>query len=109
MYLGLDLGTSGLKVVLINEEQSVVADAVAPLDVSRPHPGWSEQAPSDWINAAETALEALRLQHDLSAVAGIGLSGQMHGATCLDASDRYPLSCRGGRNGCRSGLSRQDR
>jgi len=86
MYIGLDLGTSGLKGVLIDEAQRVVAEAVAPLTVQRPHDGWSEQSPSDWIAAAETVLDALSAQ-GLGAVRGIGLSGQMHGATLLDGAD----------------------
>jgi len=86
MYLGLDLGTSGLKGLLIDTAQRVVAEATAPLSVSRPHHGWSEQWPSDWIAAAEAVLADLATRADLSAVDGIGLSGQMHGATLIDAS-----------------------
>ncbi len=86
MYLGLDLGTSGLKGILINDDQAVVAEASAPLTVQRPHAGWSEQNPADWIAAAEAVLDALAPQ-GLGAVRAIGLSGQMHGATLLDAAD----------------------
>ena len=86
MYLGLDLGTSGLKGLLIDAGQRVLAEASAPLSVSRPNHGWSEQWPSDWIAAAEAVLADLATRADLSALAGIGLSGQMHGATLLDAS-----------------------
>jgi len=86
MYIGLDLGTSGLKGVLIDDSQRVLAEAAAPLTVQRPHDGWSEQSPSDWIAAAETVLDALSA-HGLGAVRAIGLSGQMHGATLLDAAD----------------------
>ncbi|MEM9709807.1 MAG: xylulokinase [Pseudomonadota bacterium] len=87
MYLGLDLGTSGLKGILIDEDQSVLGEATASLDVSRPRDGWSEQDPADWIAAAEAVLGELGTDHDLKAVKAIGLSGQMHGATCLDAGD----------------------
>ncbi|MEO1103803.1 MAG: xylulokinase [Pseudomonadota bacterium] len=86
MYLGLDLGTSGLKALLIDDDQRAVAEATAPLTVSRPQPSWSEQNPSDWVGAAEGALRALSQKTSLSAVRGIGLSGQMHGATMLDAA-----------------------
>lgn len=86
MYIGLDLGTSGLKGVLVGADQRVLAEASAPLTVQRPHDGWSEQSPSDWIAAAETVFDALSVQ-GLGAVRGIGLSGQMHGATLLDAAD----------------------
>jgi xylulokinase len=92
MYIGLDLGTSGLKGILIGEDQTVLAEATAPLTVSRPHEGWSEQAPSDWITAAETVLDALSAK-GLGSVRGIGLSGHMHGATILDAADEVLRPC----------------
>ena len=93
MYIGLDLGTSGLKGVLINADQRVLAEASAPLTVSRPHPGWSEQSPADWIASAEAVLDALAASRSLSSVKGIGLSGQMHGATLLDASGEVLRPC----------------
>ena len=92
MYIGLDLGTSGLKGILIDDMQQVLAEATAPLTVSRPHDGWSEQAPSDWIAAAETVMDALAA-HGLSRVRGIGLSGHMHGATLLDGADEVLRPC----------------
>lgn len=93
MYIGLDLGTSGLKGVLIGEDQKVLAEATAPLTVSRPAEGWSEQAPSDWISAAETVFDRLAAQKGLKSVRGIGLSGHMHGATLLDARDDVLRPC----------------
>lgn len=93
MYIGLDLGTSGLKGLVIDEAQGVVAEATAPLAVSRPAEGWSEQSPADWIAAAETVMEALSRKISLAAVRGIGLSGQMHGATLLDAADEVLRPC----------------
>jgi len=92
MFIGLDLGTSGLKGLLIAEDQTVLAEANAPLTVQRPHEGWSEQAPSDWISAAEAVLDQLS-QKSLGAVRGIGLSGHMHGATLLDADDEVLRPC----------------
>jgi xylulokinase len=92
MFIGLDLGTSGLKGILIDDAQRVLAEAVAPLSVSRPHEGWSEQAPADWIAAAESVLDQLA-GHGLSRVQGIGLSGHMHGATLLDAADEVLCPC----------------
>lgn len=92
MYIGLDLGTSGLKGILIDEAQTVLAEATAPLSVARPADGWSEQAPADWIAAAETVLDQLAV-HGLSRVQGIGLSGHMHGATLLDAADQVLRPC----------------
>ena len=53
MYIGLDLGTSGLKGLVIDDAQRVLAEAAAPLSVQRPAAGWSEQAPQDWIAAAQ--------------------------------------------------------
>ena len=93
MFLGLDLGTSGLKGVIISDAQHVLAEATAPLQVSRPHMGWSEQAPQDWIVAAQSVIADLHKQADLSGLAGIGVSGQMHGATLLDASDQVLRPC----------------
>jgi len=93
MYIGLDLGTSGLKGILVDETQAILAEAIAPLDVSRPQDGWSEQAPADWIAAAEAVFDGLAAGHDLGGVVAIGLSGQMHGATLLDASDQVLRPC----------------
>ena len=93
MFIGLDLGTSGLKGILVDERQAVVAEASAPLTVSRPAEGWSEQSPADWIAAAEQVLDALAATQKLDAVQGIGLSGQMHGATLLDAADEVIRPC----------------
>ncbi|MFN3723526.1 MAG: xylulokinase [Paracoccaceae bacterium] len=92
MYIGLDLGTSGLKGILMTGAQEVVAEATAPLTVQRPQDGWSEQAPNTWIAAAETVMDALAA-HGLGTVRGIGLSGHMHGATLLDASDQVLRPC----------------
>ena len=92
MFIGLDLGTSGLKGVLIGADQKVLAEATAPLTVQRPHEGWSEQSPSDWISAAEAVLDQLAAQ-ELAQVRGIGLSGHMHGATLLDAADEVLRPC----------------
>ncbi len=95
MYLGLDLGTSGVKALLIDADQKVVASATGELDVSRPRAGWSEQDPAHWLRACENAVGKLNLTHSavLSAVRGIGLSGQMHGATLLDSSGKVLRPC----------------
>jgi xylulokinase len=89
MYLGIDLGTSEVKVALVDGAR-LVGIGRAALDVQRPHPLWSEQDPQAWVTATEAAIAALRANHRaaLAAVTGIGLSGQMHGAVLLDASDR---------------------
>ena len=95
MYLGLDLGTSGVKALLIDEAQAVVAAGHGVLEVSRPHHGWSEQDPAGWIRASEDAIAELKASHpkELAAVKGIGLSGQMHGATLLGSDDKVLRPC----------------
>ncbi|MGO7539379.1 xylulokinase [Rhizobium ruizarguesonis] len=95
MYLGLDLGTSGVKAMLIDGDQKIVGSANGSLDVSRPHSGWSEQEPAHWVRATEEAVAGLKAKHpkELSAVKGIGLSGQMHGATLIDAADKVLRPC----------------
>ncbi|SFA89172.1 xylulokinase [Poseidonocella pacifica] len=93
MYLGLDLGTSGLKGVLIDDAQRIVAEATTPLSVSRPHSGWSEQVPADWLSAAGNVIDAIAAECDMASVRAIGLSGHMHGATLLDASGNVLRPC----------------
>ncbi|ANK87299.1 MULTISPECIES: xylulokinase [unclassified Rhizobium] len=95
MYLGLDLGTSGVKAMLIDGDQKIVGSANGALDVSRPHSGWSEQEPAHWVRATEEAVAGLKAKHpkEFAAVKGIGLSGQMHGATLIDASDKVLRPC----------------
>jgi xylulokinase len=95
MYLGLDIGTSSVKAVLMDESQRVVASTTADLEVSRPHSGWSEQNPDSWWTATEGVLDALTKSHGkaIAAVKGIGLSGHMHGATLLDAADKPLRPC----------------
>ena len=88
MYLGIDLGTSELKALLLDQDHRIVGVARAPLTVERPRPLWSEQAPQQWWDALETVVQGLRQAHpaEWAAVRGIGLSGQMHGAVLLDAA-----------------------
>ena len=85
MFLGIDIGTSAVKVVLLGEDHHIVATATAPLSVSRPKPGWSEQSPDDWWLATKAAVMNLPAR-ERAATTCIGLSGQMHGATVLDAA-----------------------
>jgi len=93
VYIGLDLGTSGLKGIVIDDDQNICAEAIAPLQVARLHDGWSEQEPQDWLDAAEAVMMALASQIDLGGVSAIGLSGHMHGATLLDSSDMVLRPC----------------
>ena len=87
MFLGIDVGTSGVKAVLLGEDGTVADQATAPLSVSRPKPLFSEQAPEDWWHAAGKAVTALDAGRRRQ-VRAIGLAGQMHGATLLDESDQ---------------------
>ena len=87
MFLGIDIGTSGVKVVVLDQHGSVVGQGTAALTVQRPHPLWSEQDPDAWWKATIAAVQAIDPSVRRS-VRGIGLAGQMHGATLLDADDR---------------------
>ncbi len=85
MYLGIDVGTTAVKLVLIDAEQNLLRTESAALSVSRPHPLWSEQDPADWWSATQAAIEALKTKHPkrFAGIRAIGLSGQMHGAVLL--------------------------
>jgi xylulokinase len=87
LFLGIDLGTSGLKAVAVDASDRLVAQATAPLAIRRPQPGWSEQAPEDWWQATVRAVTTLPAEAR-RAVRVVGLSGQMHGAVLLDAAGR---------------------
>lgn len=87
LYLGIDLGTSSVKAVVIDDAGAVRASASSPLTVSHPRPRWSEQDPAAWWAATEAAVGEVLRGVDASRVAAIGLSGQMHGATLLDKDD----------------------
>jgi xylulokinase len=82
--VGLDVGTTGVKAVAISPDGAVLARAERRYDLSTPQPGWAEQDPDDWWRATEGALEAL----DVPEIAGIGLTGQMHGLVALDEHER---------------------
>ncbi len=86
MFLGIDIGTSSVKAVLVNADGAVVASASRPCAVSRPHPLWSEQDPEQWVTGAIAAVDELAAgwPDAVGDVVGVGFSGQMHGATLLD-------------------------
>src|SRR5687767_6207999 len=88
--LGIDVGTSSVKVVLIDDTQKVLGSATSPLKLERSQEGWSEQNPEDWWKATLAAIGTIkaRKRKSFEAVAAIGLSGQMHGATLLDSGDK---------------------
>ena len=95
-FLGIDIGTSGVKALLIDEAGRALGEASAPaVEPVRPQPGWSEQNPADWWTAALNAVDRLKQNHaaELAAVKGIGLSGHMHGATLLGENDDVLRPC----------------
>lgn len=95
MFIGLDLGTSGVRALLVRENGDVVASADSATPVSHPYPGWSEQNPADWLKACSAALNALRQSNpdDMAQLRAISLSGQMHGATLLDDAGEVLRPC----------------
>ena len=92
-FIGLDLGTSSLKALLIDRDQRVLAEHNVPLAVARPSQGWVEQDPQSWCDAALVALTALGSKADCSGVLGLGLAGHMHGATLVGVDDKPLRPC----------------
>ena len=90
MFLGIDLGTTELKVLLLASDGHVIGTARHPVEISRPRPRWSEQDPDGWWRATRIALSTLRENYPdaFGRIQAIGLSGQMHGAVLLDVNDR---------------------
>jgi xylulokinase len=86
--LGADIGTSGLKLVALGEDGSVVAEAEAGYEPDRPQPGWAQSDVGSWVRALDTALQHLAGELRHARVRGLGLSGQMHGAVLVDAGGR---------------------
>ncbi len=88
--IGIDVGTSGTKTVLFDEAGSAVASCTEEYPLHTPYPGWTEQDPEDWWNAAAKSLKAVMEQSGVppAEVKGIGLSGQMHGSVFLDESNQ---------------------
>jgi xylulokinase len=95
MYLGLDLGTSGLRGLLVRQDGTVVGSAEATYEVQHPHVGWSEQNPADWTKACGAVVQALREMHSsaFTVLKGIGVSGHMHGATLLNETGHVLRPC----------------
>ena len=95
MFIGLDLGTSGVRALMVTEAGEPLASADAALEVEHPEPGWSQQNPAAWLSAARAVLGELAATHpkEIAALKGIGLSGQMHGATMLDEAGEVVGPC----------------
>jgi len=88
--LGIDVGTSGVKVVLVDAGGTVAGSVTEEYPLSTPQPLWSEQNPEDWWDGTRRALGRIVRETgvDAASIAGLGLTGQMHGAVFLDAHDR---------------------
>lgn len=86
-YIGIDLGTSAVKLLLMNADGKIEKIASREYELSFPHPGWSEQNPHDWYEQSIDGLKELLSECDKSQVAGISFGGQMHGLVTLDECD----------------------
>ena len=85
MYLGIDLGTSSMKCLIIGDDQEIIHSVSSKnISLSNPKSGWSEQDPSLWIKALEQCLGQLKEKVKLNEIKSISFSGHMHGATCID-------------------------
>lgn len=87
-YIGVDLGTSSVKILLVDETGKVCKTVSQTYPLEFPQPGWSQQNPEDWWNAVCTLMPQLLSSVDAAQVAGLAVGGQMHGLVALDAQDR---------------------
>ncbi len=88
LYIGIDLGTSAVKLLLMDGSGKIMNVVSREYPISFPHPGWSEQDPADWLRETVSGIRDLTEGFDRSQVAGIGCGGQMHGLVVLDENDR---------------------
>ena len=87
LFIGVDVGTSAVKLLLMDEAGKIHNIVSKEYPLFFPHPGWSEQNPSDWFNASLEGIKELTADCDKSEVAGISFGGQMHGLVTLDKDD----------------------
>ncbi len=87
-FIGIDLGTSATKLLLMDEQGAIQKIVSRSYPLSMPRPGWSEQDPEAWIDAAFSGIRELTEGVDRREVKGIAAAGQMHGLVALDARDR---------------------
>ena len=87
LYIGIDLGTSAVKLLLMDETGKVLNIVSKEYPLSFPNPGWSEQNPSDWWAQSKAGLKELTANVDKNSIAGISFGGQMHGLVVLDGND----------------------
>jgi xylulokinase len=95
MFIGIDLGTSSVKMILTDHEQNILATSNSPLTVQNPKDGYSEQNPQEWIDASIECLEGLKFKKpkEFSETIAIGISGHMHGATLIDNTGNVIRPC----------------
>ena len=87
-YAGIDLGTSAVKLLLMDEKGTIIRIVSREYPIYFPHPGWSEQDPEDWYRETVTGLKELLDNIDRKALRGISFGGQMHGLVAVDDEDR---------------------
>ena len=87
-FIGIDLGTSAVKLLLVDGRGQILGEVTKEYPLSFPQPGWSEQSPEDWWKAVQHGILQLTEHTDKSEIRGIGVGGQMHGLVALDAQDR---------------------
>ena len=95
MFIGIDLGTSSIKMILIDQQQKILATAYSNLTVQSPKNGFSEQNPQEWIDSTMECFEALKLKKpkEFSQTISLGISGHMHGATLIDKDGKVIRPC----------------
>ncbi|WP_156285772.1 xylulokinase [Oceanivirga salmonicida] len=93
MYLGIDLGTSGIKMLVINENGEIITSTSKSYEVNYSNNGWTDQNPNDWVEAMKLGLKSIKDKIDINMIKGIGISGQMHGLVILDENKDvvYPV------------------
>lgn len=93
MYIGIDLGTSSVKLLLVDGDGKIINSVTQTYKVHYPRDGWSEQNPEDWYSGVIGGIMRLLVGQDKSAVKGVGVGGQMHGLVVLDKDDKVIRPC----------------
>ena len=95
MYIGIDLGTSSVKMILVDNYQNIIASANSSLSVQSPKDGYNEQNPQEWVSSTMECFDSLKLQkpNEFSETISIGISGHMHGATLIDKNGEVIRPC----------------
>ena len=88
LYIGIDLGTSAVKLLLMDQGGTIHKIVSKEYPLYFPHPGWSEQNPQDWFEKTMEGMKELTAECDRTQIAGIGFGGQMHGLVVLDEMDQ---------------------